>query len=656
MVMSSAFDPIDTAPQQHAHAPPERSEFIGRAASQRRIAIAFAVLFAIATLLLVRAADLQLVHGRALASAAARNRTRSEIITPTRGIIEDRNGVPLVRNVPRYAIGIVPADLARQSSERSVLDDVAQAIGVDTAALRATLAQYPSSMTDAVPVRGDLGYEDAARALIAARTFPSVRLLVGATRDYRGEDGRDLESMSHVLGFVARVNAAEYAALAPRRYRASDTIGRSGAEAAFEERLRGTPGLRTVTVDARGRVVATVAEEPVIAGATVRITIDRALQEHAERALRSGLRAAGVRRGALIALDPETGDVLALVSLPAFSNTALAQGMSAPAYRALSEHRDRPLFPRAIAGTYPSGSTIKPVVAAAALSDGVITAQTRIVSSGGIRVGASFFPDWRAGGHGSVNVTDALAQSVNTFFYVVGGGHPDFKFQISDARSSNAARASPLGPDRLAEAFRAFGFGSPTGMDISGEASGLVPTPSWKEETRGEPWYIGDTYHLAIGQGDLLVTPLQLAVATAEIANGGRRVVPHLMASNFSPSHGEGERPVPARASGEGVGDVGQSVPEITPEAVRVVRQGMRAAVVSGSASRLADLPFFVAGKTGTAQTTSDRRPHAWFTGFAEVSGLRQLVITVLVEEGGEGSSAAVPIAREVFAAWHARP
>ncbi|MDO8599025.1 MAG: penicillin-binding protein 2 [bacterium] len=624
----SVFDPIDIAPEVSQATPPERSEFIGRAASQRRVAIAFASLFVVATFLLIRGVDVQLVHGRALATAAARNRTRSEFIIPTRGVIEDRSGVPLVRNVPRYTLGIVPADLATGPAEATAYEDAAHAIGIDVATLHATLQQYPRHLADAVPVRSDLSYEDAVRALVGQRVSPAVRLLVDATRDYRGSDGRDLESLSHVLGYIGRVSAAEYTTLASRRYRASDTVGKTGIEAAFEMQLRGTPGLRTVTIDARGRVVATSAAEPAAAGSNVRITVDRVLQERADSALRSGLRVAGGRRGAVVVIDSTTGDVLALVSLPAFSNTAFARGVSTSEYRALSESADHPLFPRAIAGTYPSGSTIKPFVAAAALSEGIITARTRIVSSGGIRVGASFFPDWRAGGHGSVDVTDALAQSVNTFFYVIGGGWP----RAATPRGG-PSQEDALGPARIANAFRAFGFGAPSGIDIPGEVDGLVPTPAWKSEARGEEWYIGDTYHLAIGQGDLLVTPLQLAAATAAIANGGRRVTPRLVA---------------------GSGGIGERIVGVTDVAVAAVRAGMRVAVTSGSAGRLADLPFFVAGKTGTAQTTANRRPHAWFTGFAE-SRDRSVTVTVLVEDGGEGSATAVPIAREVFAAWQTR-
>ncbi|MBI4143080.1 penicillin-binding protein 2, partial [Candidatus Uhrbacteria bacterium] len=378
------------------------------------------------------------------------------------------------------------------------------------------------------------------------------------------------------------------------------------------------------------------AVEPAIAGQSVTLTIDRDLHVAVEHALRSGLRAAGARRGAAILMDADDGALLAMVSIPTFSATALSGGVTPDDYRALVENPDHPLFPRAMSGVYPSGSTIKPFIAAAAIRTGTITAKTRIMSTGGIRVGASFFPDWRSGGHGSVSVREAIAESVNTFFYVIGGGDPESKFQIPNSKF----QIRPLGPDRIAEALRVFGFGEPTGIDIAGEAKGLVPTPVWKTETRDEPWYIGDTYHLAIGQGDLLVTPLQLARATAAIANDGTLVTPHLVHD-----------------------DVNRVAPILDPQYRAVlpnIRAAMRATVTEGSARVLADLPFFVSGKTGTAQTDSRHRPHAWFTGFAErdvrcqVSPVRcqTVVITVLVEEGGEGSTVAVPIARTILSAW----
>ncbi|MBI4434265.1 penicillin-binding protein 2, partial [Candidatus Uhrbacteria bacterium] len=601
-----SHDPIDLAPASVQPVPnSERVEYIGRAASSRRITIAFLALLAVAGLLMGRSVDIQVIRQQAFVSAAEQNRIREEILVPVRGVLVDRNGVPLVRNIPSYAIGVVPADLDVRTTNADIRT-LATAIGMAEDELRATLARYPSHLTEPIVVRDGLSYDAAARLLVASAS-PATQLLVQERRDYRGPDGRDLESLSHVLGFVGRVDAEEYRTRAPLRYRPSDLIGKAGIESSYEASLRGHPGIRRVTIDARGRIASTSAFEPPAAGVPVTMTIDRALQAAAERSLRAGLRASGSRRGAAVAIDPVQGEILALVSLPAFSSSALVEGMSLPEYQTLVDHPDHPLFPRAIAGTYPSGSAIKPAIAAAALSAGVITSQTRIHSTGGIAVEGSFFPDWRAGGHGWVDVREAIAQSVNTYFYLIGGGKP----RAAPPSMPGPSQERALGPQSIERGLRAFGFGQPTGVDIAGDAAGLIPTPEWKERTRNEPWYIGDTYHLAIGQGDLLITPLQLAVATAAFANEGYRVTPHLVRDRFSPSLGEGER------EGEGT-SAPSRISGITDEAIQTVRQGMRMAVTGGSAQGLADLPFPVAGKTGTAQTIPNRRPHAWFTGWAE--------------------------------------
>jgi penicillin-binding protein 2 len=321
-----------------------------------------------------------------------------------------------------------------------------------------------------------------------------------------------------------------------------------------------------------------------------------------------------VTRGALVALDPHDGAVLAAASLPAYDNNIFSGGVSSTVYQTLVQNPDQPLFPRAWAGTYPSGSTVKVVIAAAALAEKLITPHTSFLSTGGIRVGAWFFPDWSASGHGVTDVRRAIAWSVNTFFYTVGGGHGSF---------------SGLGVERLSAWMRKFGLGQKTGVDLPAEAEGFVPSPEWKEKTKGERWFVGDTYNLSIGQGDLLVTPLQVAVYSAAVANGGRKVTPHVAADTNLAD--------PPRV--------------IEAEVVDVVRLGMRECVATGSCRALSDLPFPVAGKTGTAQWHSEKKTHAWFTSFAPFDR-PEVVVTVLLEEGGEGSSVAVPVAREVLNAW----
>jgi penicillin-binding protein 2 len=314
-------------------------------------------------------------------------------------------------------------------------------------------------------------------------------------------------------------------------------------------------------------------------------------------------------------MDARDGSIRALVSLPAYDDNLFAGNVSTTAYKALLADEHRPLFPRVWAGQFPSGSTIKPLIAAAALAENVITPNTTVLSVGGIGVGPWFFPDWKAGGHGRVNVRSAIAWSVNTFFYTIGGGYGDF---------------IGLGVDRLTAWMRNFGLGSASGVDLPGEAPGHVPSQEWKQETKGDRWYIGDTYNLSIGQGDLLVTPLQMARITAAIANGGDLVIPHVVMSSSTPD-----------------------VPRLDADAATfaTVRQGMRDTVVYGSGRALSVLPVASAGKTGTAQWNSEKPYHAWYIGYAPAEK-PEVVVTVLLEEGGEGSSFAVPVAGDILRAW----
>jgi penicillin-binding protein 2 len=286
------------------------------------------------------------------------------------------------------------------------------------------------------------------------------------------------------------------------------------------------------------------------------------------------------------------------------------------------------LFSRSILGEYPSGSTVKPVLAAGALEEKVVTKDTTVNSTGGISIGKWFFPDWKAGGHGAANVTKALAWSINTYFYYIGGGFGDFK---------------GLGLERIGKYLKLFGLGQQTGIDLTGERLGLVPDAQWKRETKNQDWFIGDTYHLSIGQGDLLVTPLQVNSYTSAIANGGKLFVPRLALSAIQPDGSKKSFPP----------SVIRNIP-VSQENLAIVRQGLRETITAGSAQSLNSLPVKVAGKTGTAQWSDTKPNHAWFTGFAPYDN-PNFCITVLVEEGGEGSAVAVPIAKEVMQWWFTR-
>jgi penicillin-binding protein 2 len=574
--------------------------------------------------LLGRAFWMQQWQGETYAKLAESNRLREEPLWPKRGIIRDRTGVVLADNIPRFQVTMVPRELAKGDQLSLDLGKAARLVGSSINDLRELAHVTGTARDEAVLVVDGLSYERAMSLAVALPHLPGFYLDIRPKRRYPLTP--TIPSLAHVLGYVGKVSEQEYATRAAEGYRRVDEIGKSGIEGTYEMELRGTVGERVSEVDAFGRRRAGLRETPSIDGKEMRLTLDSQLQSAAEEALQAQLGRAKATRGAVVAMDPRDGGVLALVSWPGYDNNIFSGTVSSTLYRQLADDPDHPLFPRAWSGTYPSGSTAKIIISAAALAEKIITPATTVFSVGGIRVGPWFFPDWKAGGHGTTNVRSAIAWSVNTFYYYIGGGYESFV---------------GLGSDRLAAWMRRFGLGEKTGIDLPAEAAGFVPSKEWKQETKHEPWFLGDTYNLSIGQGDLLVTPLQVAQYAAAVANGGTLLRPHVLESMKAIQGGE------------------RSGPTFTPRATQLadrevletVRLGMRDAVTYGSARALSVLPFAAAGKTGTAQWSSHKKTHAWFTGFAPFES-PEIVVAVLVEEGGEGSSFAVPVAKDVLQAW----
>ncbi len=591
----------------------ERPLFLGFGFSRRRFLVMASIFILLLSVLIGRAVWMQVWQGAKYEALSEQNRLRVVPAWPKRGIITDRNGVVLAENIPRFQVVLTPRDLPLDVETRTaMLRDLVQMIGGSFTEMVALLEETKARPDEPVLIADGVAYEQAMALALKLPELPAVSLEARPKRAY--PRSAELTSLAHVLGYVGKISEQELGSLREKGYRRVDELGKVGIERSYEERLRGTVGHRTLEVDARGRAKGVVREEPSVNGQNVQLTIDMRLQKAAEQALSLVLHQEKLRRGSVVAMDPRNGEIRALVSLPAYDNNAFSGGVSSTVYQALVQDKDQPLFARALAGAYPSGSTVKIVVSVAALMEGIITPNTTILSTGGIRVGQWFFPDWKAGGHGITNVRKAIAWSINTFFYTIGGGYQGFK---------------GMGPDALSTWYTKFGLGKKTGIDITGEASGLVPTQTWKEATKKEPWYVGDTYNLSIGQGDLLVTPLQVARYTMAIANGGTLIEPHLFLEK-----------VPTRIETGARADV-----------VEEVRQGMRDAVVSGSARGISLLPFTSGGKTGTAQWNTNNATHAWFTAFAPFEN-PELVVTVLLEEGGEGSRVAVPVAREILRAW----
>lgn len=449
-------------------------------------------------------------------------------------------------------------------------------------------------------------------ALVLQEKGEESELLIKFQRQYFGG-----ESFGHVLGYLGQVNEKELneGKLFLQGYDVGDWIGRMGVEKQYEEILRGQKGSRLLEVDTLGRVVREVSQALPIPGKKLTLAIDKGLQEKASQAM-------GAKIGAVVASKPQTGEILILYSSPSFDPNLFIKSDSSEVLRIISDETKRPLFNRAISGIYPPGSTFKIVTAVAGLEEGKITPQTLIADTGIITVGAYKYTNWYFTQYGKtegeINLEKAIGRSTDTFFYKLG---------------------EMVGAEKLIEWARKFGLDKSFGLDLPGEAAGFIGTPEWKEKVKKESWFLGNTYHLAIGQGDLALTPLGVNLMTAAIANGGKVCVPRILRI--------GEKNTFYK---EECRDLG-----IKRETLETVKRGMVKACASGGTG----WPFFdfkpeVACKTGTAETGDGKTTHAWFTVFAPVEN-PEIVLTVLVEKGGEGSGVAAPIAKEILKKYFER-
>ncbi|MFA5359065.1 MAG: penicillin-binding protein 2 [Patescibacteria group bacterium] len=602
--------------------------FLGLSISPGRLKLFGIILVFFILILIGRSFYLQIIEGRYYHDLAEGNRIKIITVKAKRGVVFDRNGKQLVKNIPSYNLLLIPAELPKEKDRmENVLERTAGLAGVSIDEIKEKIDANKKYPYQPIVLRQGIDYGQIIQFTINQFDLPGVLLEEGAQRQYLLSDGdKKTISLSHVFGYTGFLTQEEYEEKRSHDYFLNDSIGKTGLELVNEKELRGNNGKKQVEVDARGREVQTITENSAKAGRDLTLNIDYELQAKAEEALQSILTQYNKKRGAVVALDPRNGKVLALVSLPAYNANDFAAGISSAKYAELLADQNKPIFNRVVSGVYPSGSTIKPVMATAALSENIITANTSFNSTGGISIGQWFFPDWKAGGHGITNVYKAIAESVNTFFYMIGGGFP------TGGNPTAGYEFNGLGPEKIAEWLEKFGLGKKSGIDSNNEADGFVPTVQWKNETAKEQWYLGDTYNLSIGQGNLLVTPIQVANWTAIIANGGTMYQPQIVGSI-------GE---------ENISPLVVSSNIAPAQNLAIVRQGMREAVLAGSARSFAELPIKVAAKTGTAQWNSNKANHAWFTCFAPYRD-PQIVITVLVEEGEEGSRTAAAVARELM-------
>ncbi len=545
------------------------------------------------------------VRGAYYRELADNNRIRRLSVEAVRGLIFDREGELLVENIPVYNLMI---DRSRSRNLDRGLQFASTILERSKQELEETLDGYGSrSMFQPVLIAEELTLEQVSRLSISALEYPEFEIEVGHQRLYRFG-----QTTSHLLGYLGEVSQKDLQN-SDNQYNPGDLIGRKGVEQTYDGELRGEDGERVITVDSRGRLKEENRLEPATPGRELDIALDLELQQEAASFLEG-------KEGAVIALDPATGEILVLLSAPSYNPNIFSRRLDKEAWEELIENPRHPMHNRAIQATFSPGSVYKIVMAIAGLSDGVVTPETTTYCRGATRIYNRRFRCWRRGGHGSVEMLKAIRESCDVYFYHLG---------------------QQLGIERIAHYSRLLGLGSRTGIAISGENAGLVPDPEWSRRRRGTPWYPGETISVAIGQGPVLVTPLQMATLMATVANDGYQVQPSVVQPGSKVSQ--------------------QSI-SLNKNALEVVREGLWQVVNerkgTAYASRVPGLEVY--GKTGTAQVVSqqtwiksedlpyDQRDHAWFVSYAD-SGTRKLVTAILVEHAGHGSSAAAPLAKRLY-------
>jgi penicillin-binding protein 2 len=593
---------------------------------QTRLGVAVLAMLLAFALLLARFLWLQVLQHDAYSAKAEENRISIVPLPPDRGLILDRNGEVLARNYLAYTLEIFPAqarDLDATIAELSAYVDIQPR---DRARFKKLLQETKNA--DSLPIRTRLS--DAEVARIAANRWRFTGVDIKARLFRRYPHG---ELASHVIGYIGRITTGDLDRLeqlqVDANYRGSDYIGKAGIEASYEQELHGTTGFERVEIDAAGRGVRTLSRTPAQPGNNVSLTLDIRLQEVAEQAF-------GDHRGALVAIEPATGGVLAFVSKPGYDPNLFVDGIDPQSWEALMTSPDRPLNNRAIAGLYPPGSTFKPYMALAALELGKRTPQSVIHDPGYFIFGDRRFRDSVPGGHGTVDLYKSIVLSSDTYYYML---------------------ANDLGIDAIAGFMKRFGFGSRTGIDLDGEAEGVLPSPEWKHARFSRPeqqrWYAGETISIGIGQGYNAYTPVQLAQALATLADNGAMYRPRLVSHIDNPRTGTRRFVEP-----ELVRQL-----QLKPEHIAFIKQAMAGVNSEGTAARaFAGAQYTSGGKTGTAQVVGLKqgekyeeenvaerlRDHSLYIGFAPLESPK-IALAVLVENGGFGARTAAPVARTVL-------
>lgn len=563
---------------------------------------------------------LQVANHEHFTTLSKDNRVKLEPLPPTRGLIYDRKGRILAQNLPAYSLEIVPEKTPDIDATIEALREIIEISDEHLARFQRLRRQH--RRFDSIPLRVRLEDDEVARLSVNRHRFPGVDVKATLLRDYP-----QAMKTAHLLGYVGRINESELDYIDVSNYSGTSYIGKNGVEKSYESLLHGQVGLQQVEVNAKGRVLRVLENRPPTPGDDLHLFLDMDLQQIALEAL-------GEDNGAVAAIEIKTGGVLALVSKPGFNPNLFVEGISSEAYAALKNSIDKPLFNRAIRGQYPPGSTVKPFIALAGLEYEVVGYHQKTYCPGYYQLPGKEhkYRDWKKWGHGEVDMEESIVESCDVYYYEL---------------------ARTLGIDRLHEYLKGFGFGQPTKVDLTGELSGLLPSREWKQEKRREPWYPGETLIVGIGQGYFLATPLQLAAATATLANQGHHIRPRVVAA-IDKSDGS------SQTSPKIIDDLQQLEPmhwNQIIDAMTQVIEGLR-----GTARLIQNENYRIAGKTGTAQVFSikqdeeydeetvakRKRDHALFIAFAPVED-PQIAIAVVVENGGHGGAVAAPIAKKIM-------
>lgn len=592
-----------------------------------RTIIAFALVVLMMLGLVARLFYLQVLQYDTYQTKSDQNRVQLQAVPPTRGLIYDTHGVLLADNQPSHNLTLLkeqvkdlPATIELLRSKLEISDQ-----DVERFYKRLTQRRRPY---ETVPLKFQLSDEEIARIAVDFYRLPGVHVEAELIRYYPYGS-----SLVHALGYVGRINDRELKRINAENYSGTHHIGKLGVEKFYEDQLHGEVGLQKVETNARGRVLRVLEREDPTPGTDLQLYLDLHLQQAAEAAL-------GENRGAVVALDPKTGGILALVSTPGYDPNDFVSGISTKDYRALQENRDLPLFNRAIRGRYPPASTIKPIIGIAAIDSGTVTQDFEIFDPGYFQItkDGRKYRDWKKWGHGKVDLEKAITESVDTYFYEVG---------------------HKMGIDPMSDYLGRFGFGQVTSLDLPEASAAILPSRQWKKTTRNLPWYPGDSVNLSIGQGFMVATPLQLATATMAIANRGKWVTPRMLKQVVSGEQFDVE--IPERKQLANIELKKDSYWDAVAGAMENVMHAR-----NGTARRTGNgLTYRMAGKTGTAQVLGIKQDeeydaealakryhdHGLFVGFAPAEA-PQIVVAVVVENGGGGSSAAAPVARKVTDAY----